>query len=507
MSTGEHEHETAVSAEDPRIESEEQGSGATTATEEAPAKRKLDLDVQISDAGPCKKHLKVAIPRADVDKEFDESFGTMKRQAQVPGFRPGRAPRQLVEKRFRKEVSGQVKSNLLMACLEQLDTDYKLKPITSPQLDVEAIEIPETGPMLFELDIEVQPEFSLPAYKALSVKRPVRQVTEADIDGQVQAFLERYAQLVPKLEGGAEVGDYVTANLNFHLDGKTLNEVKEVQFRLYPELRFQDGVVPDAAGALAGVKADESRETTAIIGSSSPSPELRGKTIAVTFQVLDLKRLRLPEVDAAFFEMTGFDDLADLREALKGMLGRRYEFQARQDVRKQILDALVSETNFELPIDLVGRQERGTVRRMVAELRDSGLSESQIRAREAEIRANAHESTLRSLKEFFILSQIAEVEEVKVEEADFEQEIEAMAARTDESPRRIRARIEKENLADSLATQILERKTIDRILEFTKVEDVPLVLEERDVETLDEAAVAAPLESPETTPEPTEGQG
>ena len=108
------------------------------------------------------------------------------------------------------------------------------------------------------------------------------------------------------------------------------------------------------------------------------------------------------------------------------------------------------------------------------ELRQEGSPTTEIRAREAEIRANAHESTLRSLKEFFLLAKIAEAEEIKVEDEDLEVEIEAIAARTDESSRRVRARVEKEGLADALASQILERKTLDRILEFVKFEEVPL---------------------------------
>ncbi len=461
---------------------------ASTAVE---TKTRLDLDVQITDVGPCKKHLKVTIPHADVEKQFKESVGEMAKEAIVPGFRPGRAPRQLVEKRFRKQVAGQVKSTLLMAALEQVDEDHKLNPISQPELDVEAIELPEDGPMTFEMEVEVRPDFPLPAYKALTLKSPVKQITEADIDAQVKAFQERYAQLVPKFEGGAEVGDFITADLSFHLGGVTYNQAKEVQFRLQPELRFQDGTVPGVDAVLVGAKPGETREADAQIGTSSPDPALRGKTIQVTFNVLDLKMLRLPELDAAFFASTGFDDLADLRDALRGVLERRHEYQRRQAVRNELLSKLIAETPFDLPADLVARQEKATLRRLALDLRQGGLSDSDIRAREAELRANAHESTLRSLKEFFVLAKIAEAEDIKVEDSDMEDEIEAIAARTDESPRRVRARVEKDGLADALASQILERKSIDRILEFVKLEEVPLV-EDSAVETLDQAATAAP---------------
>ena len=475
MSTGEHDLDTAEETQDAEAEQ---------------PKRKLDLDVQISDVGPCKKHLKVAIARTEVERQFDESLGDMKREAAVPGFRPGRAPKTLVEKRFRKQVSEQVKSSLLMACLEQLDEDYDLNPISEPHLDLETIELPDEGPMRFEMDVEVRPDFPLPAYKALTVKRPQKVITDADVETQLTSFLERYAQLVPKLEGGAEVGDYITADLQFHRDGQVLNEAKEIQFRLQPELRFQDGHVPDVAKVLTGVKPGESRETDAKIGSGSADASLRGQTIRVTFQVHDLKRLRMPEVDAAFLTTIGFESADELREALRGVLERRLQGQQRQAVRREVLDQLIGATPFELPADLVARQEKATVRRLIMEMRQEGLNDTEIRAREAEIRGNAHEATLRSLKEFFLLSKIAEAEGLKVEEDDLEDEIELIAARSDESPRRVRARVEKEGLADALATQILERKSLDRILDYVKYEDVELV-EAPAVETLDQSSTTA----------------
>jgi len=462
----------------------------------APAKPKLALEVEITDAGPCKKHLKVAIPRAEIDRQYGESLKEVKREAAVPGFRPGRAPNILVQKRFKKEVAGQVKQTLLMACLEQLDADYELNPIAQPKLDVEAIEIPDEGPLKFELDVEVEPEFKLPTYKALSVKRPTRVINDADVEAQMRVFLERYAQLVPKLEGGAEVGDQITADLKFHRNGTPLNEAKEVSFRLQPELRFQDGSVPELEKALKGVRPEETREAEALVGSSSPDPALRNQTIGVTFNVLDLKTYRLPTVDKEFLASIGFDTEAELSQALREVLERRVVFQQRQALRKAVMDQLVASTPFDLPPDLVARQERSTLVRQVGEMRQAGMADAEIRAREAELRANAHEQTLRSLQEFFLLSKIAEAEGVKVEDGDVEAEIDAIAAKTDESPRRVRARIEKEGLGESLATQILERKAIDRVLEYAMYEEVALEAE-RGVETLDES-VAPEYVAPET---------
>ncbi len=492
MSTGEERLDSPESNED--------GASALA------TKPRLDLDVQISDVGPCKKHLKISIPRTDVEKQFKDSLGDMTKEAVVPGFRPGHAPRQLVEKRFRKQVAGQVKQTLLMASLEQLDEEHKLNPISQPNLDIDAIELPDDGPMVFEMDVEVRPDFPLPEYKNLTLQTPVKTIGEADIDAQLKAFCERYAQLVPKFEGGAEVGDYITADLVFHHEGKTYNEAKEIQFRLQPELRFQDGTVPGVDAVLKGVKPDESREADARIGSSSPDPSLRGKSIKVTFNVLDLKSLRMPELNAEFFKSIGFDDLSDLREALRGVLERRHEYQKRQTVRTELLGKLVAETPFDLPTDLVSRQEKATLRRLALDLRQGGLSDGDIKAREAELRANAHAETLKSLKEFFILAKIAEAEDIKVEDEDLEDEIDAIAARTEESPRRVRARVEREGLADTMASQILERKTIDRILQSVHLEEVPMV-EGKEVETLDHEVTTAPEGVADESSPATEGEG
>jgi trigger factor len=494
---------------DPDLRDEPAAADAATATEDqAEPKRRLELGVDISDAGPCKKHIRVEVPRAEVERQFDETLKELRREAAVPGFRPGRAPRGLVQRRYRKEVAGQVKSTLLMACMEQLDEDHKLNPISQPKLDLDAIELPDDGPMRFEMDVEVRPEFTLPDYKGLILKRPVKEVGEADVDAQVRSFLERYAQLVPKFEGGAELGDLLTADLVFHKDGVRFNEVKELQLRLQPELRFQDGKVPDAAGALVGARPGDVREAEAQIGTSSPDPALRGQTIHVTFHVHDLKRLRLPEMNAEFLETVGFESEAELRAALRGVLERRLKFLQRQALRRQVVDRLLAEAPFDLPADLVTRQERLTLRRQVEEMRQAGLSEGEIRAREAEVRADAHEQTLRSLKEFFLLAKVAEAEDIKVEDDDLEAEIEAIAERAGESARRVRARVEKEGLADSLAEQILERKALDRILDQVTVEDVPMV-EEQAVETLDQvASPPAAEEAPETSaPPPAEPAG
>ena len=120
----------------------------------------------------CERHVTVTVSREDIDRYFDNSFSELMGKAEVPGFRAGRAPRKLIESRFRKDVGDQVKMSLLMDSMTQISEDGSLSPISEPDFDPVAVSIPDEGPMMFEFNIEVRPEFDLPKWKGLSIERP-----------------------------------------------------------------------------------------------------------------------------------------------------------------------------------------------------------------------------------------------------------------------------------------------------------------------------------------------
>jgi trigger factor len=207
--------------------------------------------------------------------------------------------------------------------------------------------------------------------------------------------------------------------------------------------------------------------------------------------------VRLPEVNQTLLDKINVESPEALREAVRETLSRRIKSEQRQSMRHQLVDQLLYQTPFELPSELVSSEEKNTINRLVAQLKREGMTDNEIRAHQAQIRANAHETTLRTLKELLLLSKIADVEGIKVDDDDIAMEIETMAARTGESVRRVRSRVEKEGGADSLGTQILEWKVIDRILENSEIEDITVELDpEGKVETLDIAATEPAAEAP-----------
>jgi trigger factor len=447
-------------------------------------KQSLKLDVQITSPSACERHVTVTVAREDIDRYLDEAYSELMPSANVPGFRVGRAPRKLVENKFRKEIGEQIKGSLLLDSLSQISDDQKFTAISEPDLNLDSIEVPEDGPMTFEFDIEVRPEFEMPKWKGAKLERLVRDFNPADVEQHLEKMLTRFGQLVP-FDGAAGEGDFLTVNLTSTHDGEQLERDDEIVFRIRPTLSFRDGEIKDFAKLMTGVKAGETRTAKVELTQDAPNEALRGKKVQVEFEVLDVKKLKLPELTEDFLsEMGGFKTEGDLKDAIKQNLQRQLEYDQQQKIRGQISSLLTQSADWELPPGLLKRQSARELERSVMELRRAGFSEAEIRARENMLRQNSASSTARSLKEHFILERIAEDENIEAEEGDFEKEIFLIAMQSGESPRRVRAQIEKRGLMDVLQNQIIERKVLELVQENAKFTDKPYEPEKLDIEAL-----------------------
>ncbi len=474
-----------------------------TTTEEQAEEKKLDLEVRVDERSACERHIAVTVARSDIEDYFNKEFSELMPTAQVPGFRPGRAPRKLIEARFRKDVAERVKSGLLLASIEQVGESANFSAISEPEFDLDAVELPEEGPMTFEYDLEVRPEFEVPQWKGLKIERPVRDFTAEDVDRAMEAVLAPYGQLVPR-PGPAEAGDYIAANLTFTREGKVVSQAEEEVIRIRPVLSFRDGQIEDFEGLMVGVRAGETRQATATLTDDAPNVALRGEEVTATFEVLEVKRLELPELTVDFLQSIGdFESEAELRDVVLDNLDRKLEFHQHQRAREQITAALTVSADWDLPPTLLERQSARELERAALELRRSGFSDEEIQAHENQLRQHSRRSTAKALKEHFILERIAEEEEIADTPDDYASEIALIAAQRGESPRRVRARLEKSGGMDALRNQIIERKVIDLILAHAQFEDVPYEPDVGGATAVDRAAGGGEPEStiPEAKPE------
>ncbi len=432
---------------------------------------KLKLAVDIQDAGPCLKHVRVTVPRADIEHYFGHAIENLSETAAVPGFRVGRVPKGLVQKRFRGELADQVKQKLLVDSLEQLAEDNDLDPINEPNLDVAALDIPEEGDFEYEFDVEVRPDFKVPDYTGLKIERPKLDVTDEQVNAYLERFMSQYGQLEPH-EGAAEPGDELTLAVKFTRNGETLHAIEEFTARLRPVLRFRDAELENFQELFAGANIGDKKDVDLVISSGAETIELRGETVHAAFELLDLKRLRLPEMSKSLLDRIGAESEEELRGNIRQSLERQAVYRERQYARSQVLSKITESATWDLPEKLVTRQVENALRRELLEMQQAGFTAADIRARENQIRQNAITSTRQALKEHFVLDRIATQEKIEVSNRDIEQEVMLMAVQQGESPRRLRSRLQKTGLIENLEAQLRERKAVDFVLSKAEYVDV-----------------------------------
>ncbi|MCA9115610.1 MAG: trigger factor [Planctomycetaceae bacterium] len=450
-------------------------AGDAAVAEQSEAYR-LSLDVQIEDVGPCRKHIRVRVPQTDVRHFYDEVVGDLSDKASVPGFRVGHVPQALIQKRFRTEIADDIRQKILMESLEQIADDSNIDPIGEPDLDVAELEIDPDSDFEYDFEVEVRPDFELPSYDGLTIKRPVREISDEDVAAYRTQFLSQYGERVPCAEP-ASLEDVLTLSVNFSHNGRTLRELEHIGVQLRPVLQFQDADVPNFGELMTGVVPGDVRETEITVSLEAENLEMRGETIQARFTVEEVRQLKLPEINARFLERIGVDSEEDLDSGIRQMLERRVSYQQRQRTREQVLEKITDSADWDLPEKLVLRQVENALRREVLEMQQAGFTTREIHQRENEIRQNAVSTTRQALKEHFVLDRIAETENIEVEENELQIEIIQMAIQSGENPRRVRSRLQKRGMMENLEAQLRERKAVDFILERATFEDEPLDME------------------------------
>lgn len=455
--------------EDQELASEAAAGGEDADVEKQP----LKLEVKIDKPSACQRHVTLTVSPEDIERYLKTAFDKLVGDAAVPGFRSGRAPRKIVESRFKEQVRNQVKGELLMDSLAQLSAEHEFSAISEPNIDFEAIPFKEDGPLTFEFDIEVRPEFDLPNWKGLDLQRPAHELTDDEVEQQLVTLLHEYGKLVTH-DGPAELGDYVRVDVQFFLqDGKLLSEIEGRPIRVRPKLSFTDAQLEGWDTLMVGAVAGDSRQATVKLGEVEDA-NLRGHEVRVEFDVLEVQRMKLPALTASFLEKLGdFKDEADFRMAIRAELERQLKYHQEQEVRRQITHKLTADADWDLPKELLRRQVSRELQRTILELRRNGFSNEVIQAHSNELQRNSFSGTARALKEHFILERISEEEKILDNPEDYDQEIALIAEQSDESPRRVRARLEKSGQMDTLRNQIVERKTIEMICSHAQFSDKP----------------------------------
>jgi trigger factor len=429
---------------------------------------KLQLTVKIDKPSSCLRHVVVTIPRVEVDRYFRKTFDEIAPRADLPGFRPGKVPRKLLESRFKQTAADQVKSGLVMDSLQQITEGGEFSAISEPDMDFGAVDIPESGDFTYEFKIEVRPEFETPNWKGLEITKTEFDLTDDEVETQLARTLERVTQGEP-FDGEAKIGDRLVIDVDFTHDGRSVSQIEEQLVVLRSKLSLADTVIEDFGALLVGAREGDVRKTKVKVLDTSLNEVFRGMEVDAEIKVVEIRRVNVEGLGSSVLETLGFDSAEELRAFVREELQRQCEYHQNQLIREQVTAKLTEGAAWELPPAMVRRQADRELHRRVLELRRSGFTDDQIRSVINNVRRNIESTTQDALRQHFVLEKIAEDLSIEPTEAEYDAEVELIALQSDLTPRQIRNKLERNGQMDALRNQILERRVIEQIVAEAKV--------------------------------------
>jgi trigger factor len=429
--------------------------------------------VKIENVGPCKKKVSIEIPEDTIKKQADQQYEELRREAVVPGFRKGRAPRRLLEKRFGKETSEQIKLKLIADTSAATVQEKNLDVLRDPDIDYEKIELPESGSLTFDFEVEVRPEFDLPNLQGIPVDKPKLKVEDEHLDRELEQLRKWSGVWTPKDEGKVELDDQIIADAALKIEDVE-EEEKLDNAEIYVRSNGYVGAVPVETldELLIGAKAGDLKETTVEVPKTYFREEYRGKKIDIKIKIKDIKFLKLAPLDESFFQRLGVENEKELREKISESLQNNLEQQARTHMKEQIYKHLLDNTKFDLPMDIVADQAMTILQRQYTNLFSQGLSQEKIDQHLQQLQASSEEQAKEQLKTYFIMDKVAKQLDIDVSEEELNGHIAQLAIQRQQRPERLREQMATNGTLAQFKLQVQEDKCINKLLESAKISEV-----------------------------------
>ncbi len=455
----------------------------TTTVEETETEKTLTFDVKIEDAGPACKSLTITIPEDQIKAKIETSYGSLEDEAVVPGFRKGRAPRRLLEKRFASHVRDDVKTQLLSESYTQAIQDNDLDPLSDPQVEgADKIELPESGDLTFTVKVEITPDVKLPKYDSLEVTKTITPVGDSDVDAEIERMCQQSGK--PTTPEGAKIeeSDYAGVEVKIFA-GKDAGDDAEVIQEVPLDHVLVNGESAEYKGHVAGIVVENLGKTLTgktagdevVVSMTGPSAheneKIREQPITLKLTIGTVHRIEAATV-ASITEQMGLQSEDELKERVKAMLEQRAEQNSQADVYQQLTDALVDKVELELPKGITDQQASRVLQRQGMEMMYRGVPEEEVRAKLADMRSESEEQAARQLKQFFILDKASKELEIDVDEQELNGRIAMMAMQQGRRPDKLRQEMAQQGQIEQLYLQLREQKTLDKILEQAKVTEV-----------------------------------
>jgi trigger factor len=436
------------------------------------------MKVEVENQPPGMATLRIELPPEDVRKEWDAIANNYSRYARIPGYRAGKAPRQVIEKKFRKEIQDELTKALVSKSYHEAIAEKQLRVVSLT--DVGDVEFGEDRSMRFRATVVTAPEFELPDYKSIPVQLPTIAVSEAEVDTAIEHLRDQAADFVDVKDRDLAMGDFAVLDYTGAIDGVPISEiVPEASKNLHGGKKFwlhlaPENFLPKFCEQIVGMKPGDTRSVQVEFPADFPVTELGEKKADYAVTLNEIKEKVLPAVDDAFAaKIMPEKTLAELRHAIEHNLQHEKEHEVERAKEQQLMKFLHERISFDLPPPLLKNETRRALNELVHRNRERGVPDELLKGKEKELIEGAGSLAAHRLKTNFILHRIAEAEKIEVTREEIDEAIRAQAAHYNVSVEKMRKEFEENDRMNGLAEEILLGKTLAFLKANVSVETTP----------------------------------
>ncbi len=435
------------------------------------------MDFKVDTLGPCRKKISVTISPERIGEEYDKKYEEINDAVAMPGFRPGRAPRRLLERRFSGRLGDEIKNDLVKAALDELFEDKKIEPLAAPEIDMEALELDPAEAFEFEFELVTRPEFETPEYKGLEVKVPPIEVSDEELETQVDQLRRRSATLESVEDGTVQDEDVLIVDWKA-LEGDSVEARDDNAYYPYGRGVLAGFVAEAIDEQLAGAKLGTKATASVQVAADDPREELRGRELELEVVLKEIKRYELPPLDAAFLEKHDYDDEDELRDDVKKRIARAKNRQRDGLAEQLLVEQLLDSIEINLPDDFVEKELENWALRKRMSLQMEKVEDDEIAKQIDAAREDTKAAIERDMQRHFLLDRIASEENIEVTEAEMVQSIEEIAMAYGHPVEQVAAQFRDQGRLAELQSEVSQRKARAVIrAAATQVED-PSMLED-----------------------------
>ena len=425
----------------------------------------------------CKALLRIEFPSEDTRAERNQIIKLFSKQAKIPGFRPGKTPANVIEKRFKSEIENEFEDRIVRKAIQKNNEENKIDIINIKEIRDQSHN--SDGTYTATIELIVAPDFELTDYKGIEVTVPKTDVTDEQLEESLSQIRERFAHYEDVKDRGIQMGDFVVINYKGSVDGKAVGEVLPLApATLAQNTGFwlkmdENSFLPGFCTPLIGLKENDTKSVNVTIPDDYEAEELRGQSLDYEVEIVEIKEQRLPELDDEFAEkIEPGKTLDQLKETLREQMQEQRKGYRQEMITNQILSKINSELEFELPQEIVMRETQSRVNDIFNSNTERGVSEEELVEHQEQIIESAGEQANNSVKTSFILEQIAEKEKIEVGQEEVLNRVNEIAARQKTSVKNLTKQLQKKNGFGRIINGLKIQKTLEFLRNSAVIKEV-----------------------------------